>query len=173
MTHFSKFDECSDLSTTYLGKTDMTRESKMKAGEKFTISGQGYTVGELLDNTEFQILLDTGASKSYMSKSYYVRCKALHALPKFASKTQRIQVRNGQYVGVLFIIPVIVDIHGHKFEVFTLVSEIYENVDLVLSIKNIFELEGVIDMCESYFNFVNRSISFFSKEQIALKLKRT
>ena len=59
---------------------------------------------------------------------------------------QRIQVGNVQYVGVLFLIPVIVDIHGHRFGVFTLVSEIHENVDLVLEIKNIFELEGVIDL---------------------------
>ena len=65
-------------------------------------------------------------------------------LPKFASKTQRIQVGNGQFVSVLFIIPMIVDIHGHRFKIYTLVSEIHENVDLVLGIKNIFELEGVV-----------------------------
>ena len=46
-----------------------------------------------------------------MSKSYYLRCKSLHNLPKFASKTQRIQVGNGQYVGVLFVILVIVEIN--------------------------------------------------------------
>ena len=79
-----------------------------------------------------------------MSKSYYVCCKSLHSLPKFASKTQRIQVGNGQFVSVLFIIPVILDIHGHRFEIYTLVSEIHENIDLVLGIKNLFELEGVI-----------------------------
>ena len=73
-----------------------------------------------------------------MSKSYYLRCKCLHALPKFASSTQRIQVGNGQYVNVLFVIPVIIDVHGHRFEIFTLVSEIHENVDLVLEIKNVF-----------------------------------
>ena len=88
-----------------------------------------------------------------MSKSYYLRCKGLHALPKFTSNTQRIQVGNGQYVGVLFVIPVIVDVHGHRFEIFTLVSEIHENVDLVLGIKNIFELEGVIDSYDSCFSF--------------------
>ena len=74
-----------------------------------------------------------------------MKCKCLHTLPKFASNTQRIQVGNGQYVGVLFVIPVIIDIHGHRFEIFTLVSEIHENVDLVLGIKNVFELRGVID----------------------------
>ena len=48
---------------------------------------------------------------------------------------QRIQVGNGQFVSVLFIIPVIIDVHGHKFEIYTLVSEIPENVDLVLELK--------------------------------------
>ena len=102
-------------------------------------------MGRILNGEECQILLDTGVSKSYMSKSYYLRWKALHDLPKFASKTQRIQVGNGQYVGVLFLIPVIIEICGHRLEVFTLVSEIFDNVDMVLGIKNLFELEGVID----------------------------
>ena len=126
-------------------------------------------MGKLLDDTDCQILLDTGVIKSYMSKSFYLKCKTLHALPKFASNMQRKQVGNGQYVGVLFVIPVIVDIHGHRFEVFPLVSEIHENVDLVLGIKNIFELEGVIDWQESCFNFLNRSIPFFLREEVILK----
>ena len=77
----TRFDESTDLSTTYLGKIDMTRDMIIKAEEKFQISGQGYTNGKLLDNTECSILIDTGASKSYMSKSYYIQCKSLHALP--------------------------------------------------------------------------------------------
>ena len=79
--------------------------------------------------------LDTGASKSFMSKSFYMHCKSLHSLPKFASKTQRIQVGNEQFVSVLFIIPVIINVQGQRFEIYTLVSEIHENVDLVLGIK--------------------------------------
>ena len=66
-------------------------------------------------------------------------------IAKMCFKKQRIQVGNGQCVSVLFIIPVIVDIHGHRFEIYTLISEIHENVDLVLGIKNVFELEGVIN----------------------------
>ena len=56
---------------------------------------------------------------------------------------------NGQYIGVLFVIPVIMTIQKHRFEIFMLVSEIHENVDLVLGIKNLFELEGVIDSWDS------------------------
>ena len=161
MVSTSTFDENSDLSMTYLGQTNMTRNTKIKAEERFPITGQGFASGRLLDGTKCQILLDMGATKSYMSKSYYLRCKTLHALPKFSSNTQRIQVGNGQYVSVLFVIPVIIDIHGHRFEIFTLVSEIHDNVDLVMGMKNIFELEGVIDSRESCFSFLSRSIPFF------------
>ena len=80
-----------------------------------------------------------------MSKSFYMQCKSLHTLPRYTLTTQRIHLENGQCVSVLFIIPVIEDIHEHRFEIYTLVSEIHENVDLVLGIKNIFELEGVIN----------------------------
>ena len=71
------------------------------------------------------------------------------------------QMGNGQYVSVLFVIPVIIDIHGHRFKIFTLVSEIHDNVDLVMGMKNIFELEGVIDSRDSCFSFLSRSIPFF------------
>ena len=145
MVYANKFNENSDLSTTYLGQTKMTRDTKIKEEEKFPITSQGFTTGKLMDGTECKILLDMGATKSYMSKSYYLQCKTLHALPKFSSNTQRIQVGNGQYVSVLFVIPVIIDIHGHRFEIFTLVFKIHDNVDLVTEVKNIFELKGMID----------------------------
>ena len=143
----------------------------LKAEESFLLSEQGYTLGKLLDGTECQLLLDTGASKSFMSKSYYIRCKSLHSLQKFVLKMQRIQVRNGQYVSLLFIIPVIIDVHRQRFEIYTLVSEIHENVDLVLDIKNVFELEGVINSRDCCFKFLNRSLPIFPMDCIILKPK--
>ena len=53
----------------------MMRDTKIKAQERFPITGQGFASGKLLDGMECQILLDTGATKSYMSKSYYLQCK--------------------------------------------------------------------------------------------------
>ena len=125
----NRFDENSDLSTTYLGRADKENQHKLKAEESFPMSEHGYTSGRLLDSTECQLLLDMGASKSFISKSFYMQCKSLHSLPKFASRTKRIQVGNGQCVSVLFIMPVIIDVHKHRFEIYTLVSEIQENVD--------------------------------------------
>ena len=82
----SRFNENSDLSTTYLGRSDKARNDKLKAEESFPISEHGYTSGKVLDGTECQLLLDTGMSKSFMSKSFYIQCKSLHSLPKFPSK---------------------------------------------------------------------------------------
>ena len=142
----NRFAENSDISTTYLGPIGHKEsQDKLKAEESFPISENGYIVGRLLDGTKCQLLFDTGASKSFMSKSFYMCCKSLHTLPKFAATMQKIQVGNGQCVSVLFMIPVIIEVHNHRFEIYTLVSEIHENVDLVLGIKNIFELEGVIN----------------------------
>ena len=118
-----------------------------------------------------QILLDNRASKSFMSKCYCMHCKSLHSLPKLTSKTQRIQVGNGQFVSVLFIIQVIIDVHGHRPEIYTLVSEIHENADLVMGIKNVFKLEGVINSQDCCFKFLNRSLPIFPKECIILKPK--
>ena len=92
-------------------------------------------------------------------------------MPKFASKTQRIQVGNGQFVSVLFVIPVIVEVHRHRFEIYTLVSGIHENTDLVLGIKNIFKLEGVINSQDCCFKFLNRCPPVFPKERGVLKPK--
>ena len=106
-----------------------------------------------------------------MSKSFVMNCKSLHSLPKFASKTQRIQAGNGQFISMLFVIPVIIKVHGHRFEIYTLVSEIHENVDLGLGIKNIFELEGVMYSWKCCFKFLNRSLSIFSNKRVVLKPK--
>ena len=84
----TRFDENSDLSTTYLGKTDKTRNDKLKVEESFPISEHGYTLGRLLDGTECQLLLVMGASKLFMSKSFHMQCKSLHSLPSSHQKVR-------------------------------------------------------------------------------------
>ena len=78
---------------------------------------------------------------------------------------------NGQFISIFFIIQIIVDIHGHRFEIYTLASEIHENINLVLGIKNIFELEGSINSWDCCFNLLNRSLPVFPKVCIAIKPK--
>ena len=88
LIYSKRFDENSDLRSTYLGQTKMTRDTKVKAEERFPITGHRFASGNLLDGTSCQVLLDTGATKSYMSKSFYLKYKSMHSLPKFGSNTQ-------------------------------------------------------------------------------------
>ena len=69
----NRFNENSDISTTYLGRTEnRENQNKLKTEESFPISENGYTLGRLLDCTKCQLLLDTGESKSFMTKSFYM-----------------------------------------------------------------------------------------------------
>ena len=94
-------------------------------------------------------------------------CNAGHSTlyQNLLQKTQRIHIGNGQCVSVLFIMPAIIDVQGHRFEIYTLVSEIHENVDLVLGIKNVFELEGVINSRDCCFIFLNRLVPIFPEKE--------
>ena len=67
-----RFDEGTDIGTTYLGQVDMIRNTEVKAEESFPMTARGYTRGQLLDSTDCDVLIDTGTSKSRMSKSYFL-----------------------------------------------------------------------------------------------------
>ena len=47
------------------------------------------------------------------------------------------------------------------FEIYTLVSEIQQSMDLILGVKNMFELEGEVSCRTSQFKFLNRSLPLF------------
>ena len=70
---------------------------------------------------------------------------------------------------MLFIIPVIIEVHGCRFKIYTLVSKIHENVDLVLGIKNVFELEGIINSRDCRFELLNRSVPIYPEKELILK----
>ena len=85
----NRFDEDTDISTTYLGQVNMTRDTEVKAEESFPITARGYTRGQLLDGTDCEILIDTGAEQVLYVKILFLRCKNLHAMPKFTSTTRK------------------------------------------------------------------------------------
>ena len=101
-----------------------------------------------------------------MSKMHYLKCKDLHSLPKSVSTTEKIQVGNEQYANILLIIPIIIDMYGHRFEIYILLLEIHENVYSVLDIKNTFELGGVMNSRESCFSISKMCIPFFQRNRL-------
>ena len=65
-------------------------------------------------------------------------------------------------MGALFIIPTVYKIGGYLFEIYTLVSEIQDNIDHVIGVKNMFELEGELSCRHFQFKFLNRLVPTFS-----------
>ena len=64
------YDDLLDVSTTYLGTDLVQRTDVFNAQPSFPITFDCHTNGELLGGGNMDILLDTGASKSYMSKAF-------------------------------------------------------------------------------------------------------
>ena len=155
------YDDLLDVSTTYLGMDIVQRTDVFNAEPSFPISLDCHADGELSGGGKLDILLDTGASKSYMSKAFYMSHPYLHKFPKFQSAIRHLQVGNGALVPALFVIPLVFKIRDHRFEVYTLVSEIQNKMDLILGVKNIFELEGIVNTRLCSVKFLNRSLPIF------------
>ena len=66
------YDDLLDVSTTYLGPDLIQSNHVFNAEPSFPITLDCHTDGELLGGGRLDILLDTGASKSYMSKAFYM-----------------------------------------------------------------------------------------------------
>ena len=126
----SHFEETSDVSTTYMGKLcPMGRDFKFK--NKILVSGNCTSQGALMDTTPMRVLFDTGTSKGYMSKSFYMANTSLHTLPKCSTTSKGMIAGNGQLIPVMFIIPVTCSIQDHVFEISTMVADIHEGIEEV------------------------------------------
>ena len=66
-------------------------------------------------------------SNTFLEINHYMAC--------VRSKAKFILLGNGEGANILFIISSITPIMGHMFEIHTIISEIHDNVDLVLGVK--------------------------------------
>ena len=155
-----EYDDAVDVTTTYLGHESIKITDTFRPEQAFPIYSNCHTWGQFMGGGMLDILLDTGASKSYMSKGFYMRHPHLHKYPKFNLTVRNLQVGNGELVATLFVIPFIFKIGNHLFKIYTLVSEIRQNMDIILDM-NMFEIEGEVSCCTSQFRFLDRSLPIF------------
>ena len=165
-----EYDDAVDVTTTYLGHESIRITNTFRPEQAFPIHSNYHTWGQFVGGGMLDILLDTGASKSYMSKGFYMRHPHLYKYPKFNSTVKNLQVGSGELVATLFVIPFVFKIGKHLFEVYTLVSEIQQNMDIILGIKNMFEIEGEISCRTSQFRFLNRSLPIFTLSSHRIKV---
>ena len=161
-----EYDDAVDVTTTYLGHESINITDTFRPEQAFPI----YSNCQFLGGGMLDILLNTGTSKSYMSKGFYMRHPHLHKYPKFNSTVRNLQVGNGELVATLFVIPFVFKIGKHLFEVYTLVSEIQQNMDIILGVKTMFEVEGKISCRTSQFKFLNRSLPIFTLSTHRIKV---
>ena len=60
------------------------------------------------------------------------------------------------------MIPVQIMIQGHFFEINTIVAALHEGIDLVIGMKNMVELEGILNTRTSSFDFLSQINSSLS-----------
>ena len=133
----------------------------------------------LMDNTPIKLFFDFGASRSYLSKKYYDANKSLHKLPKFSTTCTGIKIGNGSTIPILFVIPIQFMTHGHVFEIYTIVAEINDGMDLVFGFKNMAETEGRLNTRTGEYDFIGRSIPVYPQnnldvpvgKQVLIKIK--
>ena len=80
-----EYDDAMDVTTAYLGQESTKITDTFKPEQTFPIYSNCHTWGQSVGGGMINILLDTGASKSYMSKGFYMRHPHLHKYPKFSS----------------------------------------------------------------------------------------
>ena len=87
-------------------------------------------------------------------------------MPKFVTTCTGIRIGNGSIVQALFVIPLLFMSCGHSFEIFTIVAEIDDDMDLVFGFKNMTETEGMLNTRTGEYDFIGRSIPIFPQNDL-------
>ena len=119
----------------------------------------------LSDGSSMKIFFDSGASRSYLSKRF-------NDNNPHASQTTSVcdymywNKDRGTIVQALFVIPILFMSNGHIFEIFTIVAEIDDEIDLVFGFKNMTETEGMLNTRTGEYDFIGRSIPVFPMDNL-------
>ena len=176
----NKFDDTNDVSTTYLVYYKSKGEERtFPVDNHIPIVSRGVTEAFLMDNTPMKLFFDSGASRSHLSKKFYDTNKSLHKLPKFVTGFTGIKIGNGSIIPTLFVIPIQFKTNGHIFDIYTIVAEINDGMDLVFVFKNMTETEGRLNTRTGEYDFIGRSIPVYPQndfdvpigKQVLIKIK--
>ena len=169
--HYShKFDDTNDVSTTYLGSYMAKDEPRtFPVDNHVPFDGRGMSKAYLSNGTPMKLFFDSGASRSYLSKRFYDSNPVLHDMPKFVTTCTGIRIGNGSIVPALFVIPILFMACGHTFEIFTIVAEIDDDMDLVFGFKNMVETEGMLNTRTGEYDFIGRSIPIFPQNDLDVR----
>ena len=130
--------------------------------------GRGMSKANLSNGTPMKLFFDSGASRSYLSKKFYDSHPVLHDMPKFVTTCTGIKIGNGSIVQALFVIPLLFMSCRHTFEIFTIVAEIDDDMDLVFGFKNMTEAKEMLNTRTGEYDFICRSIPIFPQYDLGV-----
>ena len=166
--HYShKFDGTNDVSATYLGSYMAKDEPRtFPVDNHIPFDSRGMSKAYLSNGSPMKLFFDSGASRSYLSKRFYDSSHVLHDMPKFVTTCTGIRIGIGSIVPALFVIRILFMTCGHTFEIFTIVAEIDDDMDLVFGFKNMVETEGMLNTRTGVYDFIGRSIPIFPQNDL-------
>ena len=131
--HFShKFNDTNDVSTTYLGSYMAKDEPRtFPVDNHIPFDGRGMSKAYLSNGTPMKLFFDSGASRSYLSNKFYDSNPVLRDISKFVTTCTGIRIGNGSIVQALFVIPLLFMSCANTFEIFAIIAEIDDDMDLV------------------------------------------
>ena len=163
-------DESTDVSTTFIGLiSEPSRNPPYHPKHLFPFDTLSCVKTSLPNGETFNILIDTGASSSYLSYGFYLECDYLKKLPTFKPLGPRVYMGNGEWVLAIHIIPIVFHVGNCAFEVYTLVHKMTSS-DFIWGMKNVVETEGVICTHSMEYKFLNRSPKLITKSPVHLLL---
>jgi len=137
------YSEDTSVSLTYLGRSNTDWSKEFEIEPSFKINQRCVTESKLLDGTKMELFVDSGATRCYLSETFFRKHKQLHSLPRFKTRTKGLKQggEGAPLIPARFLIPITFTVQGHKFEVFALAVKIEPTHDLVLGIQNLLRLK--------------------------------
>ena len=86
LTASTTYNESVDVSSTYIRAVKEEKKSSFQTELQFPFDAQSFTSGSLPNGKEFKILIDMGATHSYLSKSFFDTDPYLHKFPKIQNQ---------------------------------------------------------------------------------------
>ena len=90
-------------------------------------------------------------------------------MSKYVTTCTGIRIGNGSIVPALFVIPIFFMACRYTFEIFTIVAETDDDMDLVFGFKYMGETEGLLNTRTGEFDFIGRSIPIFPQNDSDVK----
>ena len=163
------YDDSRDIGTTILGQLNQNSKTIFREEVNIPIDMHSYSKFRLIGGTKGKCLFDTGATKCYMNKQFYDNTPELHNLTKYNTRAKELIVGNGARCNIHFAICLQLEIDNTVYEIFTLVADIDNQLDLIIGIKNMIELESIINLRRMCITVKNRSIPIYPNKNYCIK----